>query len=137
MRIAAILLLIIGLSSCSSNKKYKIRIDSMDPETKYVSEKVIEIHEKDDTSAFKTGHERYWVEKLTVLEVSKKLEKIQAMPFYFSVERENGTVVNFDSLEAERLTAGMNKYVKEKALPEIDTITPISKMKKSGAPNIY
>lgn len=133
--------LIFGLLiiSCSSDKEYVVRIDSMDAETRATTEKSITIEAGSDSSAFKTACSYYWAHKSTALEMNKRFEGSPAwpVPFYFSVEDKQGSVVSYSKEEAERITFDIVNYYQTKVLPKIDTITPYSKKPKEEPAKIY
>ena len=133
---------ILILVSCSDQKTYRVRINSMDPETKITSEKIVEFNAPSDSSAFKAGCSNYWSQKASVLEINKTFEgspgyPVMPIPFYFSVESKNGSPVTFSKEEAERLTFATVNYYQTRVIPFIDTIIPIAKKPKSEPAKIY
>ena len=129
--------ILMTLIACESKKSYKVIIYSRDSGSLYISEDTVQFKCENDTSAFKVAHKRYWIKKLAIMEVDKKLGSSQAMPFIFSVIDDKDNIISFPNNEEERLTKEMNDYVQKIALPKIDTITPISKTKKEEPAKIY
>lgn len=133
---------ILFLVGCASDKKYTVLIDSMDPETKLVTEKKENVFSKDDTSAFKLACSRYWANKSVALKMNREFLGTTGyvpmpIPFFFSVETAQGLTVSFDKEEAERLTRSIVTYYNEKVIPAIDTITPLKDRPKSEPAKIY
>lgn len=136
------LLFIMFLASCSEEKEYKVIISKMHPETKATRDEVLMIKADGDTAAFQQGCKEYWLKKSVALEMNKKFEGTsgfiyELVPFYFSVETKEGSVIVFPSDVAERITAQTVNYYKEKVIPAIDTITPFAKRPKEESAKIY
>jgi len=134
LMLAFILLLISG---CTDQKKYNLKIYSKHTDTKEEKEEIRKLTSINDSSAYKRACEEYWILKSAKMTVYKKTEFPDYIPFYFSLERDNGSSVSYSKEEAERLTQEIVDYFKNKVMPGIDTITPYSKLPKSEPPKIY
>ena len=82
--VRSFLLLLIFLSlfaNCNTKKNYKVVISSIDSTTSAISENIYEIKAIDDTSAFIRACDEYWLRKSVVMEVNKRLDRSDPVPF--------------------------------------------------------
>lgn len=133
---AALATLLFFISGCGGDK-YKITIKTMAPKRKIESQEMVEITAKDDTAAFRHATRHYWSKKYAALKTNKLVDGDMGVPYFFLLQDKKEHPIRFEAEVAERLTADIVQYFKDSVLPEIDTITPLSKRPTDRTPKIY
>ena len=90
--------ILMTLIACESKKSYKVIIYSRDSGA-HISEDTVQFKCENDTSAFKVAHKRYWIKKLAIMEVDKKLGSSQAMPFILLVIDDKDNIIPFEIMK--------------------------------------